>query len=77
MRALPLLAAILLAAAPRQEARELPGFLGPLEPPPVPEDNPMSDAKVALGRMLFHDPDSNSLGEVTCRLKRSKSLPRR
>lgn len=29
-----------------------PGF----PPPPVPADNPMSAAKVALGRHLFHDP---------------------
>ncbi len=29
--------------------------LGPLPPPPVPPDNPMSDAKVELGKLLFWD----------------------
>ena len=30
--------------------------LGPLGPVPVPRDNPMSDAKVELGKFLFFDP---------------------
>lgn len=33
-----------------------PENLAPLGPVPVPADNPMSDAKVELGKMLFFDP---------------------
>ncbi|MCZ6894849.1 MAG: cytochrome-c peroxidase [Gammaproteobacteria bacterium] len=33
-----------------------PAELAPLGPPPIPADNPMSDAKVELGKMLFFDP---------------------
>lgn len=34
---------------------KLPGDLGPLPPVPVPADNPQSDAKIELGKMLFFD----------------------
>lgn len=34
--------------------------------PVVPPDNPMSEAKVALGRRLFFDPALSGLGEVSC-----------
>ncbi len=34
--------------------------------PPVPADNPMSDAKVALGRRLFYDADLSVDGTMAC-----------
>lgn len=37
-----------------------------IEPPPVPADNPMSAAKVALGRILFHDPRLSGDGTLSC-----------
>ncbi len=43
--------------------------LGPLGPPPVPADNPMSAEKVELGKMLFFDSrlgGDNSLSCATC-----------
>ena len=33
-----------------------PDALGPLGAPPIPADNPMSDAKTELGKLLFFDP---------------------
>ena len=35
-------------------------------PPPVPADNPMTAAKVALGRRLFHDADLSINGTLSC-----------
>ena len=35
-------------------------------PPPVPADNPMSDAKVALGRRLFYDTRLSGNGGFAC-----------
>lgn len=35
-------------------------------PPPVPADNPMSAAKVALGRRLFYDADLSIDGSMAC-----------
>ncbi|MEO8895167.1 MAG: cytochrome c peroxidase, partial [Rhizomicrobium sp.] len=35
-------------------------------PPPVPADNPMSDAKVSLGRRLFYDADLSVDGTTSC-----------
>lgn len=35
-------------------------------PPPVPDDNPMSEAKVALGRHLFHDRRLSADGTLAC-----------
>lgn len=37
-----------------------------VSPPPVPEDNPMSDAKVELGRRLFYDADLSIDGTTSC-----------
>lgn len=34
--------------------------------PPVPADNPMSPAKVELGKMLYFDPRMSSTGTVSC-----------
>lgn len=49
--ALTLAVAVSLGGADAQVVRPL----GPLPPVPVPADNPMSSAKVELGRMLFWD----------------------
>jgi len=35
-------------------------------PPPVPSDNPMSAAKVELGRRLFYDADLSLDGTTSC-----------
>ena len=37
-----------------------------VSPPSVPADNPMSDAKVALGRRLFYDADLSLDGTTSC-----------
>ena len=37
-----------------------------IAPPPVPTDNPMTAAKVALGRHLFHDPRLSGNGTQAC-----------
>ncbi len=36
------------------------------EQPPIPRNNPQSDAKVALGRQLFFDPRLSFTGKVSC-----------
>lgn len=38
----------------------------PLGDMPVPEDNPMTDAKVELGKMLFADPRLSANDQVSC-----------
>ena len=40
--------------------------LGPLPPIVMPADNPMSDAKVELGKLLFFDPRMSGDGAVSC-----------
>jgi len=42
---------------------EIPGWL---PPPPVPADNPMSSAKVDLGRHLFYDARLSADGTIAC-----------
>jgi cytochrome c peroxidase len=37
-----------------------------LPPVPVPEDNPQTPAKIALGDKLFHDERFSSTGDVSC-----------
>ena len=37
-----------------------------LPEPPIPADNPQTDAKIALGDKLFHDKRFSSTGEVSC-----------
>ncbi len=37
-----------------------------LAPPPIPADNPMSEAKVELGRRLFYDADLSIDGTMAC-----------
>ena len=45
-----------------------------LPPPPVPRDNPMSAAKVRLGRHLFHDRRLSADGSVACASCHEQSL---
>jgi cytochrome c peroxidase len=47
---------------PAYEWRLPPGFPRPV----VPADNPMSSAKVELGRRLFHEPRLSSTGQYSC-----------
>ncbi len=44
----------------------LTGGLGPLPEVPVPPDNPMSEAKVELGRLLFFDQRMSGDGSTSC-----------
>jgi cytochrome c peroxidase len=48
------------------EFRDLPAFLGPLAPPVAPKDNPTTDEKIELGRMLYFDPRLSGNGAVSC-----------
>ncbi len=63
--ALVAVAALLTAALskPQSYAWHLPPGVSP---PPVPRDNPMSAAKVALGRRLFYDADLSRDGTLAC-----------
>lgn len=56
-------AALLAAPTEAHYAWRLPPDVAP---PPVPPDNPMSPAKVALGRRLFYDADLSIDGTVAC-----------
>lgn len=40
--------------------------IGPLPPVPVPKDNPMSEAKVELGKMLFFDTRLSGDASISC-----------
>ena len=64
MRHLSLIAALLLAACDRGEdlLRLPPGFPAPL----VPEDNPLTAEKAALGRRLFYDVRLSANGTQAC-----------
>lgn len=44
----------------------LPGDLSPLPDVPVPKDNPLTPAKIELGKMLFFDPRLSSNGHYAC-----------
>ena len=60
-------AAALTAYAPCTQAEDLrPAELAALGPPPVPADNPMTEDKVELGRMLFFDPILSGNGGMPC-----------
>jgi cytochrome c peroxidase len=65
-----LLAATLIAVVELAGATPEPGFdwrLPPgVAPPPTPADNPMSAAKVELGRRLFYDADLSVDGTMAC-----------
>ena len=52
-------------AVPVETQVALDPLLG-LPPLPVPDDNPMSEAKIALGDKLFHDERFSSDGSVSC-----------
>jgi cytochrome c peroxidase len=52
--------------ATEAELRDLPAFLGPLEAPAAPKDNPTTDEKIELGRMLYFDPRLSGNGTVSC-----------
>ncbi len=45
-----------LSASGAQAADHRPEGLAPLGPPPIPADNPMTEAKIELGKKLFFDP---------------------
>jgi cytochrome c peroxidase len=65
LRFLRLFAAILLALPPSAHAYQFalpPGFPAPV----APADNPMSDAKVALGCRLFFEPQLSATGRMSC-----------
>jgi cytochrome c peroxidase len=49
-------------------AKQVPGTLPPLglPPIPVPQDNPQTAEKIALGDKLFHDKRFSSTGDVSC-----------
>ncbi|MEK7444033.1 MAG: cytochrome c peroxidase [candidate division NC10 bacterium] len=57
-------AGLLAGTAPAQSQK--PPALGPLPPVPVPRDNPMSPAKVELGRLLFFDPRLSGDASTSC-----------
>ncbi|MBI1727918.1 MAG: cytochrome-c peroxidase, partial [Candidatus Rokubacteria bacterium] len=59
------LGAGLLAGAVSAQSRKPPA-LGPLPAVPVPRDNPMSPAKVELGRLLFFDPRLSGDASTSC-----------
>lgn len=42
------------------------GFIRPLQPPPAPVDNPVTGAKVYLGKVLFWDEQLSSTRTVAC-----------
>lgn len=58
------LAALFVVASPCR-AEEWPWPPG-IAPPRIPSDNPMSTAKVDLGRVLFHDSRLSGNGTVSC-----------
>lgn len=64
-------AAVLAMSTGMVAAQDMSAFppLAPLGDPPIPDDNPMSEAKVELGKILFWDPrlgGDASTGCVTC-----------
>jgi cytochrome c peroxidase len=40
--------------------------IGPLPPPPIPEDNPLTPEKVELGKRLFFEPRLSGDGSLAC-----------
>lgn len=67
-KVLALAASLLLSAAFAPAAVSGFGWTLPAgaAPPPVPADNPMSQAKVELGRKLFYDADLSIDGTMSC-----------
>jgi len=64
--AIGLLGFAYLGGASFAAAEELPKVPKGLEPPPIPEDNPMTAAKVELGKQLFFDPRLSFDGTISC-----------
>ena len=62
MRGWSIVAALVLTAAAAPGTWDWHG----VAPPPVPADNPMSQAKVYLGRRLFYDADLSADGTIAC-----------
>ena len=62
--AAPAVAGDLAAPAVADDSR--PASLAPLGPPPIPADNPMSDEKIELGKMLFFDPILSGNAGMPC-----------
>ena len=58
------LAAVL--AAPALADSHRPEGLAALGPPPIPADNPMTEAKIELGKMLFFDPMLSGNNAMPC-----------
>jgi len=63
MLGLIIVLAALAAPAARAEEADTPFGLPPV---PVPENNPQTPAKIALGDKLFHDTRFSTTGEVSC-----------
>lgn len=59
-------AALLAAAGALSSAGQQQSTPTGLPPVPIPEDNPQTVAKVALGDKLFHDTRFSTTGEVSC-----------
>ena len=59
------IAALLVGGASAAQERKFPP-LGPLPPVPVPADNPMSAAKVELGKLLFFDARLSGDASTSC-----------
>ncbi len=53
---------------------QLQGGLGPLPEVPFPADNPKSDAKIELGRLLFFDQRMSGDGSTSCTICHSPEL---
>lgn len=65
MRGLAVAAALAACASP-DAPPSVERLRGAFPPVPVPADNPMSPARVELGRLLFHDPILSSDRQVAC-----------
>ncbi len=61
-------AAVLAISAAAVNAQDMSAYppLAPLGDPPIPLDNPMSDAKVELGKILFWDPRVGGDASTAC-----------
>jgi cytochrome c peroxidase len=66
----PATALALVLAASAAHADDLADYLDMFEPlpylPPIPADNTMTEAKIALGQMLFFEPRISSSGVISC-----------
>lgn len=59
-------AAVLATSATMVMAEGMFAPLAPLGEPPIPADNPQSDAKVELGKLLFWDPRLGGDASTAC-----------